>query len=89
MHELRATGQAHQSPTEQNGAPTLTRREPEIASLAASGVSDKQIGSRLHLSPRRVSGYLYRVLPELGISARAALRDALSRDQPPTASSDD
>jgi DNA-binding CsgD family transcriptional regulator len=89
MHELRATGQAHQSPTEQSGATTLTPQELEIASLAASGMSNKEIGSRLYLSPRTVSGHLYRIFPKLGISTRAALRDALSPARPPTVSSDD
>jgi DNA-binding CsgD family transcriptional regulator len=55
----------------------LTPQEHEIASLAASGLSNKQIGTRLYLSPRTVSGHLYRIFPKLGISTRAALRDAL------------
>ncbi|MBB3086844.1 ATP-binding protein [Geodermatophilus sabuli] len=84
LHELRATGQTHQSPVEQNGDPAaLTPQEHEIASLAASGLSNKQIGSRLYLSPRTVSGHLYRIFPKLGITTRAALRDALSQAVPP------
>jgi DNA-binding NarL/FixJ family response regulator len=47
--------------------------------LAASGLSNKEIGSRLHLSPRTVGAHLYRIFPKLGISSRAALRDALTR----------
>jgi DNA-binding NarL/FixJ family response regulator len=45
--------------------------------LAATGLSNKQIGSRLFLSHRTVSAHLYRVFPKLGITSRAALRDAL------------
>jgi DNA-binding CsgD family transcriptional regulator len=90
LHELRATGQTHQAPTEQHhDPPALTPQEHEIASLAASGLSNKQIGSRLYLSPRTVSGHLYRTFPKLGITTRAALRDALSRAVPPPVSSDD
>ncbi|MEV7080953.1 LuxR C-terminal-related transcriptional regulator [Streptomyces sp. NPDC093516] len=33
----------------------------------------------MHLSPRTVSSHLYRVFPKLGITSRAALRDALAR----------
>ncbi|MFI2704752.1 helix-turn-helix transcriptional regulator [Cellulosimicrobium composti] len=56
----------------------LTPQEREIARLAASGLTNRQIGSRLFLSPRTVGGHLYRVFPKLGISTRAALRDALT-----------
>jgi len=55
----------------------LTPQERRIAELAASGLSNKEIGQRLFLSARTVSGHLYRVFPKLGISRRSALRDAL------------
>ena len=45
--------------------------------LAATGLSNKQIGNRLYLSHRTVGAHLYRVFPKLGITSRAALRDAL------------
>ncbi|MGY1810582.1 LuxR C-terminal-related transcriptional regulator [Blastococcus sp. SYSU D00669] len=85
-HELRAGGRAAPRPPDGRGGPvTLTPQEHEIASLAASGLSNKEIGSRLHLSPRTVSGHLYRVFPKLGVSTRAALRDALAgAPRPPT-----
>ncbi|MFF3606694.1 AAA family ATPase [Streptomyces sp. NPDC002463] len=75
--ELRATG----SPTLTSSAPLtpLTWQERRIADLAASGLTNKEIGERMHLSPRTVSSHLYRVFPKLGITARAALRDALGR----------
>jgi DNA-binding CsgD family transcriptional regulator len=76
-HELHAGGLTHLSPNGYRDWATLTPQEHEIASLAASGLSNKQIGTRLYLSPRTVSGHLYRVFPKLGISTRAALRDAL------------
>lgn len=71
--ELRATGQARHPDHGQ----ALTPQELEIALLAATGMTNKQIGSRLYLSPRTVSAHLYRVFPKLGITSRAALRDAL------------
>jgi DNA-binding CsgD family transcriptional regulator len=55
----------------------LTPREREIAELAATGLSNKEIAARLHVSPRTVSSHLYQAFPKLGITARAALRDAL------------
>jgi len=55
----------------------LTPQQREIAQLAAAGLSNKQIGERLFLSPRTVSTHLYQVFPKLGVTSRAALRDAL------------
>jgi DNA-binding NarL/FixJ family response regulator len=49
----------------------------EIATLAASGLTNRQIGDRLYLSHRTVGARLHRIFPKLGITSRAALRDAL------------
>jgi DNA-binding NarL/FixJ family response regulator len=57
----------------------LTEQELEIASLAASGLSNKEIGGRLYLSHRTVGAHLYQLFPRLGIRSRAGLRDALAR----------
>ncbi len=78
QHELRAAG--HQWTGEPSGdRVTLTSQEVEIAKFAASGLTNKQIAKRMYLSPRTVGAHLYRVFPKLGVSSRAALRDALSR----------
>ncbi|MEV7737313.1 helix-turn-helix transcriptional regulator [Streptomyces sp. NPDC088921] len=79
--ELRASGMPTTHPAPGPTAP-LTPQEREIAALAAAGLTNKQIGERLYLSPRTVSTHLYNVFPKLGISSRAALRDALA-EQPP------
>jgi DNA-binding NarL/FixJ family response regulator len=50
--------------------------------LAAAGLTNKQIGERLFLSPRTVATHLYQLFPKLGVTSRAALRDALTA-QPP------
>ncbi|MGI5239298.1 helix-turn-helix transcriptional regulator [Dactylosporangium sp. CA-139066] len=76
--ELRATGLAV-TRTRDVAAEALTPQQREIASLAAAGLSNKQIGERLFLSPRTVSTHLYRIFPKLGITSRAALRDALEQ----------
>ncbi|MER5459084.1 helix-turn-helix transcriptional regulator [Micromonospora sp. NPDC002389] len=54
----------------------------EIAGLAASGLTNKQIAERLYISHRTVGAHLYRIFPKLGVSARAGLRDALSAQFP-------
>ncbi len=71
--ELRATGRA----LRRDGDP-LTPQELEIAELAAAGLSNKQIGQRLFLSHRTVGAHLYQIFPKLGVTSRAALRDALA-----------
>ncbi|MBR7838627.1 helix-turn-helix transcriptional regulator [Actinospica durhamensis] len=60
------------------GTATLTPQQWAIASLAAAGLTNKQIGERLFLSSRTVSTHLYQVFPKLGVTSRAALRDALT-----------
>jgi DNA-binding CsgD family transcriptional regulator len=74
--ELRAAGQGVPRTGGADGT-GLTPQEREIALLAASGLTNKQIGERLYLSHRTVGFHLHRVFPKLGISSRAALRDAL------------
>ena len=39
---------------------------------------DREIAARLYVAPRTVSAHLYRIFPKLGITSRAALRDALN-----------
>ncbi|NEM06216.1 helix-turn-helix transcriptional regulator [Geodermatophilus normandii] len=85
--ELHASGLPARSPSGDRDWAALTPQEHEIASLAASGLSNKEIGTRLYLSPRTVSGHLYRVFPKLGITTRAALRDALGPAAHPVAGS--
>jgi DNA-binding CsgD family transcriptional regulator len=58
-------------------APALTRREREVASLAAQGISSSAIASRLCLSVRTVETHLARVYTKLGITGRSELAGAL------------
>lgn len=55
----------------------LTPQQWQIIRLAARGLSNREIGERLFLSPRTVGSHLYRTFPKLGITARAQLRDVL------------
>lgn len=56
----------------------LTGQESQVAELAAAGLSNREIGERLFMSPRTVSTHLYRVFPKLGIKSRADLAAALA-----------
>jgi DNA-binding CsgD family transcriptional regulator len=75
--EWRATGTRRIRSTRWNQQ-TLTPQEREVAELAAIGLANKQIVARLGLSPRTVSTHLHHAFRKLGITSRAALRDALS-----------
>jgi DNA-binding NarL/FixJ family response regulator len=55
----------------------LSRREAEIAQLAAKGLASKEIADRLFLSVRTVSNHLQNVYTKLGVASRAELADAL------------
>ena len=76
-HELRAAGA-----TARRRAVTvrveLTVQEAQIARLAAEGLSNPEIGTRLFLSPRTVQYHLGKVFTKLGITSRAQLGRALS-----------
>jgi DNA-binding CsgD family transcriptional regulator len=51
----------------------LTAREREIAELAATGRTSREIAAQLSLSPRTVDTHLSRIYRKLGLSSRAAL----------------
>ncbi|MFF2732412.1 AAA family ATPase [Streptomyces sp. NPDC058008] len=53
----------------------LSPQQQQIIRLAAHGMTNREIGERLFLSPRTVSSHLYRSFPKLGITARSQLRD--------------
>jgi DNA-binding CsgD family transcriptional regulator len=55
----------------------LTRREREIAELAAEGWSNAEIAGKLYLSRRTVENQLQRAYTKLGVTTRSALRDHL------------
>ncbi|WP_427133194.1 LuxR C-terminal-related transcriptional regulator [Pseudarthrobacter sp. S9] len=56
-----------------NKGPLLTERERQIATLAGSGVSNKDIALEVGISVRTVEGHLYQVFTKLGVSSRSDL----------------
>jgi len=70
------------------GAPTLrlatnvarlTRREQEVAGLAAQTLTNQEIADQLSVSVRTVENHLQRAYEKLGIAGRDDLADALAR----------
>ena len=58
----------------------MTPQQRQIAEMAAQGMTNREIGEQLFLSPRTVASHLYRLFPKLGITSRAELASALRRD---------
>ncbi|MCT9930759.1 AAA family ATPase [Planotetraspora sp. A-T 1434] len=74
--QLRASGERapDHGPAAQDA---LSAQELQIARLAAAGLSNREIGQRLYLSPRTVGSHLYRIFPKLNITSRSQLASRL------------
>ncbi|GAA3170370.1 AAA family ATPase [Nonomuraea salmonea] len=75
--ELRAAGIEATGAVAPTALTELSPQQQQIVRLAARGLTNREIGDKLYLSPRTVGSHLYRVFPKLGITARAQLRDVL------------
>jgi len=75
--ELRAAGGTARKRAVTTGV-ELTAQEAQIARLAADGLSNPEIGTRLFLSPRTVQYHLGKVFTKLGITSRGQLSRALT-----------
>lgn len=51
----------------------LTPQELQVVRLAATGLSNRDIGAQLFLSPRTVGYHLYKAYPKLGVASRTEL----------------
>ncbi|MFF3706543.1 ATP-binding protein [Streptomyces phaeochromogenes] len=78
-NELRASGIPIRAVIPGAAPPSqLTPQERQVAQLAATGLTNKQIAARLFLSPRTVAAHLRSVFRKLNVTSRAGLRDALT-----------
>ena len=55
----------------------LTKREQEVATLAARGLTSRDIAETLVVSTRTVENHLQRAYEKLGVRSRVELADAL------------
>lgn len=79
--QLRGAGGLGTSPRDDRPvSAVLTAQELQVARLAANGLSNKEIGALLFVSPRTVAYHLYKIFPKLGISARSQLRSVVLDD---------
>jgi len=75
--QLRATGESSSLPLTR-ARDNLSPQELQIATMAAEGLSNREIGQKLYLSHRTIGAHLYRLYPKLEITSRGQLAKALS-----------
>ena len=76
--ELAATGAtARRNPA--TGNEPLTSQETRVAILAAQGLSNKEIGAALFLSPKTIERHLSAVFRKRGVRSRTELAVAYAR----------
>ncbi|RIX26633.1 helix-turn-helix transcriptional regulator [Amnibacterium setariae] len=71
----RSTGLRIPGVTDRRGGVALTRREREVARLAATGISDRAIAAELGITLRTAQTHLGRAFAKLGVHRRTQLRD--------------
>jgi DNA-binding CsgD family transcriptional regulator len=77
QQQLRAAG-GHAAPSNVTPRQVLNPQELQIANLAAAGLSNREIGEQLFISPRTVGSHLYRIFPKLQITSRSQLAALLN-----------
>lgn len=85
---VRATLRAYR-PTAQRRPPgrpsyaqRVSPREGEVAELAATGLTNREIAATLYLSPRTVEQHVARAMRKLGIASRQGLATEVARIRP-------
>lgn len=71
--EARACGTAVSTTSVEGRWELLTPQEREVVQLAARGLRNKEIATRMFLSPRTVGSHLHRAYPKLGVTGRHQL----------------
>ncbi len=79
--ELAATG-ARARHLILTGLESLTPSERRVADLAASGLTTREIGTTLFVTPKTVEYHLRHIYQKLDVSSRAQLADALAKAEP-------
>jgi DNA-binding CsgD family transcriptional regulator len=74
--ELRASGETVRRAEDRSAS--LSPQELQIATMAAQGLTNRQIASQLFLSPRTVSTHLYHIYPKVGVTTRRELHRVLA-----------
>lgn len=77
--ELRATGEAPARPEPPGRLSELTPQQLRIAHCVAEGATNREVASRLSVSPRTVDHHLRNVFAQLGVRSRVELARLVDR----------
>jgi DNA-binding NarL/FixJ family response regulator len=66
------TAAGHRVPRRRDGPRGLTRREVEVLTLAAQGLSNREIARRLVISPKTAGNHIEHIYAKIGVTNRAA-----------------
>ena len=75
---------ASEQPTGGTREETLTRREKDVATLVARGLTNRQIASELSISEHTAATHIRRILKKLGLRSRAQIGSWLTERRPST-----
>ncbi|HET9682315.1 MAG TPA: AAA family ATPase [Candidatus Limnocylindrales bacterium] len=78
----RARAELARTGLRRGSGPGLTEGERRVAELVASGMTNREVGAALFMSPKTVDANLGRVYAKLGIRSRAQLGAAMPRGAP-------
>lgn len=76
-YALRGWGERKRPAT---GWKSLTPAEVDVVNLVAEGLTNKDVGARLFISPRTVQAHLAHIFAKLGVSTRTQLAQEASRN---------
>ncbi|SDZ15911.1 AAA ATPase domain-containing protein [Micromonospora pattaloongensis] len=71
--ELRAAGEQVAPPTRPATTAALTPQQEQIARLVADGATNREVATRLYLSPRTIDHHLRNIFSRLGVRSRTEL----------------
>jgi DNA-binding CsgD family transcriptional regulator/sugar lactone lactonase YvrE len=63
-------------------APSLTRREREVATLVAQGLTNREIATRLFISERTAESHVEQIRGKLGVHSRVQIANWMTADMP-------
>ena len=77
----------HSKKKESSAFSLLSQREREVLQLMAEGKTTKQIGAKLHISPKTVEGHRLRIMEKLNMDSVAkltkyAIQEGLTSPEP-------